>query len=439
MSDQGIIAVLMFLSMVLMLGTGRQIYAIIGAVATVFSMILWGKGGSSMTFQATIKLMNWYVLLTLPIFIYIGYMFAKTRIADDLYEMIHVWMGRVRGGLAVGTVILMAIISAINGLSVAGMAVGSTIALPEMRKRNYDEKMLTGVIQAGSSLGILIPPSVVLILYGMIARQPVGKLWLAGIIPGLILTALFIAYVLIACYRNPALGPAISADRTFTRVEKLKMLRAAVYPLAIIFSMLGLFFLGISSIVESSAIGATMTTAVALIKRRLTFKILHEVLHDTLLVSSMFMWIILAALAFGSVFDGLGAVHAIEELFLGYGFGPWGIIIMMQLSFLIMGMFLDDTAMLIIVAPLYVPLVMKLGFDPVWYGVLYTITCQIAYLTPPFGYNLFLMKAMAPPDIKLATIYRSVVPFVFVMIFSLLLFMIFPGLVTFLPNLYYGE
>ncbi|MEQ9364154.1 MAG: TRAP transporter large permease subunit [Leptospirales bacterium] len=439
MSDHGLIAIFMFLSMVLMLLTGRQIFAIIGAVATVFALMLWGKGGFSMTFQATIKLMNWFVLLTLPIFIYMGYMFAKTKIADDLYEMIHVWMGQVRGGLAVGTVLLMAIISAINGLSVAGMAVGSTVALPEMKKRDYDEKMLTGVIQAGSSLGILIPPSVVLILYGMIARQPVGKLWLAGVIPGLILAGLFIAYILFACYRNPSLGPAISTERQISRVEKLKLLSAAIFPLVIIFSMLGLFFMGVTSIVESSAIGATMTTVVALVKRRLSFKIMREVLHDTLLVSSMFMWIILAALAFGAVFDGLGAVRAIEELFLGYGFGPWGIIIMMQLSFLIMGMFLDDTAMLIIVAPLYVPLVIKLDFDPVWYGVLYTITCQIAYLTPPFGYNLFLMKAMAPEEITLATIYRSVVPFVCVMIFSLILFMIFPGLVTWLPNTFYGD
>jgi tripartite ATP-independent transporter DctM subunit len=309
-----------------------------------------------------------------------------------------------------------------------------------MMKRDYDKKMLTGVIQAGSSLGILIPPSVVLVLYGMIARQPVGRLWLAGVLPGLMLAGLFVLYIVIICWVKPELGPPISREEARMPLkEKLKLFKAAIIPLIIIFSMSGLFFMGVTSIVESSAIGATVTTIAALWKKRLNFKLLREVLNDTLLISCMFMWVILAALAFGAIFDGLGAVHAIEELFLNYGFGPWGIIIMMQLSFILMGMFLDDTAMLIIVAPLYVPLIIKLGFDPIWYGVLYTITCQIAYLTPPFGYNLFLMKAMAPKDITLSHIYRSVIPFVGVMIFCLLLIMIFPQIATWLPDLYYNK
>ena len=438
MSGYGLMAILMFSSMVVMLLTGRHIYAVIGGVASIFAMLLWGPGGVGMAFQASINLMNWYTLLTLPIFIYIGYMFAKTRIADDLYEMIHVWMGPVRGGLAVGTIFLMTIISAINGLSVAGMAVGSTISLPEMLKRNYDKKMLTGVIQAGSSLGILIPPSVVLVLYGMIARQPVGRLWLAGVFPGLLLAVLFIAYILVRCFFQPEMGPAIpKEERQATWVQKIVLLKAALLPLLIIFSMSGLFFLGITSIVESSAVGAVVTTIVALVKRRLTWDIFKDVLRETLSVSCMFMWVILAALAFGAIFDGLGAVHAISEIFLSNGFGRWGIVIMMQLSFILMGMFLDDTAMLIIVAPLYVPLIIKLGFDPVWYGVLYTITCQIAYLTPPFGYNLFLMKAMAPEEITLSHIYRSVVPFVLVMVLGLVILLAFPQLATWLPDQYY--
>ncbi len=433
-------AILMFLSMAVLLLTGRHIYAVIGGVASVFSLLLWGKGGVGMAFQASINLMNWYTLLTLPIFIYIGYMFAKTNIADDLYEMIHVWMGPVRGGLAVGTIVLMAIISAINGLSVAGMAVGSTIALPEMLKRNYDKTMLTGVIQAGSSLGILIPPSVVLVLYGMIARQPVGRLWLAGVFPGLLLAGLFVVYILLRCFFQPDLGPIVPREeRKVSWIKKIKLLKAAVFPLIIIFSMSGLFFMGVTSIVESSAIGAAVTTIVALIKRRLTWKIMHDVLRETLSISCMFMWVILAALAFGAIFDGLGAVHAIKEIFLNHGFGPWGVIVMMQLSFIVMGMFLDDTAMLIIVAPLYVPLIIKLGFNPIWYGVLYTITCQIAYLTPPFGYNLFLMKAMAPKEITLSHIYKSVFPFVMVMIACLGLIIAFPGIATWLPDLYYGN
>jgi len=432
-------AILMFLSMIVLLMTGRHIYAVIGGVASIFAVLLWGEGGVGMAFQASFNLMNWYALLTLPIFIYMGYMFSKTQIASDLYEMIHVWMGPVKGGLGIGTIILMTVISAINGLSVAGMAVGSTVALPEMMKRKYDKHMLTGIIQAGSSLGILIPPSVVLVLYGMIARQPVGKLWLAGIVPGIILAVFFILYVYVRCSVQPHMGPAIPAEERekLSGREKLTLLKAAIFPLLIIFSMSGLFFLGVTSIVESAAIGATMTTLAALMKRTLTWQVLKEVLAETLSVSCMFMWVILAALAFGAIFDGLGAVKAIEEIFLSHGMGKWGILIMMQLSFIVMGMFLDDTAMLVIVAPLYVPLVIKLGFDPIWYGVLYTITCQIAYLTPPFGYNLFLMKAMAPPEITLAHIYRSVVPFVAIMVVALGFLIAFPTVATWLPTMYY--
>lgn len=440
MNGYGLMALLMFSSMIILLLTGRHIFAVIGGVGAIFAVLLWGKGGVGMSFQASFQLLVWYPLLTLPIFIYIGYMFAKSGIADDLYELIHVWMGPVPGGLAIGTVILMSIISAINGLSVAGMAVGSSIALPEMLKRKYDKRMVTGVIQAGSSLGIMIPPSVVLVLYAMIARQPVSRLWLAGIMPGLMLAAIFIIYILIRCLINPKLGPVLpKEERQIPLIQKLKLLRAGVIPLFIIFMMSGLFFMGITNLVESSAVGAVVTTIAGLFKKRLTWKVMKEVLADTLSVSCMFMWVILAALAFGAIFDGLGAVNAIKELFLSNGFGRWGVIIMMQLSFVIMGMFLDDTAMLIIVAPLYIPLIIKLGFDPIWYGVLYTVTCQIAYLTPPFGYNLFLMKAMAPKEISLGDIYRSVVPFVGLMLIGLALLMVFPQIATWLPNLYAGK
>ncbi len=332
----------------------------------------------------------------------------------------------------------MAVIAAMNGLSVAGMAIGATLALPEMLKRKFDKVMLTGVIQAGSSLGIMIPPSVVLVLYGMIARQPIGRLWLAGVFPGLLLAGLFMVYILVRCLFQPHLGPALSKEeRSIPLKEKLKMLRAGILPVVIIFMMSGLFFLGVTSLVESAAVGAVITTIAALTNKRLTWKGFTEVLRDTLSVSCMFMWVILAALAFGAIFDGLGAVHAIKGLFLEYGFGPWGIILMMQLSYLAMGMFLDDTAMLIIVAPLYVPLVIELGFDPIWYGILYTITCQIAYLTPPFGYNLFLMKAMAPKEITLGDIYRSIIPFVGIMIVGLIIVMLFPKIALWLPSLYY--
>ena len=439
--DYELIALLMFTSMMLLLITGQRVFGVIGFVAAISAFMLWGDGGTEMPFSAAMKLMKWYPLLTLPMVVFMGYMLSESGIAEDLYKMFHVWMGGLHGGLAIGTILLMVIISAMNGLSVAGLAIGTTIALPELLRRGYDKKMVTGVIQAGSTLGILVPPSVVLVLYGMIARQPVGHLWLAGVLPGLLMATLFIVYVAVRCRLRPELGPVLPPqERNIPFAKKLALLRAGLIPLAIFFSMTGLFMMGYTSLVESSAIGALAALIAAWGRGRLTLNVLHETLRNTLNVSCMFMWIILAALCFGAVFDGLGAVKAIRWLFLDqWDLTPWQVLILMQLTFLLMGMFLDDTAMLVIVAPLYVPLAGSLGFDLIWYGVLYTITCQIAYMTPPFGYNLFLMRAMAPPDVTLADIYRSIWPFVGILLLTLVILMIFPQIALWLPNTYYGN
>ena len=430
------IAITMFATMLLMLLTGQRVFGAIGFVAAMAALLLWGEGAVEMPYTAAWKLFKWYPMLTLPLFIYMGYMISESGIADDLYKMFHVYFGGIKGGLAIGTMGMMVAISAMNGLSVAGMAIGATIALPAMLKLGYDKRMITGVVQAGSSLGILVPPSVVLVLYGMIARQPVSKLWLAGILPGIMMATLFILYIYIRCKLQPELGPALpKEERQISRTEKFKLLQAGLIPFAIFFSMTGLFLMGIASLVECSAVGAFGATLAALIKGKLNWSVIENTLKKTLGVSCMFMWIILAALSFGAVFDGIGAVRAIETLFIErWNLSPWGVLIMMQLSYILMGMFLDDTAMLVIVAPLYVPLIIALGFNPIWYGVLYTITCQIAYMTPPFGYNLFLMRAMAPKGISLMDIYRSIIPFVLVMCLGLAIVMIFPEIATWLPD-----
>ncbi|SLN15781.1 TRAP transporter large permease [Ruegeria meonggei] len=438
--SQEYIAIFMFALMMLMLFTGQRVFGAIGAVATIAALALWGTGGQDITFSAAMKLMKWYPLLTLPMFIFMGYVLSESRLADDLYRMFHVWMGPVNGGLAIGTIGLMVLVSAMNGLSVAGMAIGATIALPELLRRGYDKTMVTGVIQAGSSLGILVPPSVVLVLYAMIARQPVGQLWLAGILPGLLMAGLFVLYIWIRCRIQPELGPAMEDAHEVPWSEKLRLLGAGALPLIIFAAMMVPFVNGWTSLVESSAIGALTALLVSVIKRRMSWKIFEDCTKQTLAISCMFMWIILAALGFGAVFDGLGAVKAIDNLFTDQlGLSPWMILILMQLSFIVMGTFLDDTAMLVIVAPLYVPLVGALGFDLIWYGVLYTITTQIAYMTPPFGYNLFLMRAMAPPEITLKDIYGSIGPFVCVMVLALIIIMVFPEIALWLPGYVYGN
>ncbi len=436
------IALFMFTTMVVLLATGQRFFGVIGFVGIFSALTLWGPETKSMSFDAVITTLNWYPLLTLPMFIMMGYLFAETGIASDLYRMFHVWSGRLPGGLAIGTIAMMILISAINGLSVAGLAIGTTVALPQMLKHGYDKRMVTGVIMAGSTLGIIVPPSVVLVLYGMIARVPVGHLWFAGILPGLMLGMMFILYILIRCWINPQLGPPMSREElaAISWKERFKLLRAGIIPMVIFAVMTLLFLGGVTSLVESSGIGMLTTLIAAWIKGKLSWKTLLSVTRKSLGVSCVFMWIIQSALLFSKVFDGLGAGRALENLFIGqWELPPLAIVALMQASFLLMGIFLDDTAMLVIVAPLYVPLVKKLGFDLVWYGVLYTITCQIAYLTPPFGYNLFLMRSMAPPEITLKDIYRSIFPFVLIMLLGLVVIMFVPQIATTIPEWYFSK
>lgn len=434
------ITMTMFSSLLVMLALGQRVYGVIGFIGAIAAFFLWGTGnGIEMPFNASFKVLNWYPLVTLPMFVFMGYIMAESGLANDLYRMFHVWMGPMRGGLAIGTIGLMVLISAMNGLSVAGMAIGASVALPEMLKRRYDKVMITGVIQAGSSLGILVPPSVVLVLYAMIARQPVLQLWLAGILPGLFMAAIFMLYIYIRCRIQPELGPPLPVEErnAVSKADKYKLLLEGTIPLIIFVVLMGMFMTGVTSLVETSAVGAAISMVAALLRGRLNKHVLEESVRKTLAVSCMFLWIILAALAFGSVYDGLGAVRAIETLFMDQiGMGPWGVLILMMLSFIILGMFLDDTAMLVIVAPLYIPLVKSLDFSLIWFGILYTITCQLAYIIPPFGYNLFLMRAMAPKEITIMDIYKSIVPFALLMIVTLAVIMLFPEIALWLPDLY---
>lgn len=434
------IALCMFAAMMALMLSGQRVFAMVGAVAAGAALLLYGDAAIELPFNAAFKLFSWQALLTLPLFIYMGYMMSESGIAEELYQMMHVWFGKMAGGLAIGTIFLMVVISAINGLSVAGMAIGSAIALPEMLRRGYDKILITGVVQGGSSLGILIPPSVVMVLYSVIARQPVSDLWLAGVGPGLLMAVIFAIYIYIRVKVNPALAPKLSEEELNIPLrEKLRLLRAGLIPVAIFFLMIGLFLSGQTSLLESAAVGAVAASLVAVLKGRFSWRLLHNTAAKTMSISSMFLWVILGALAFSSVFDGIGAVRAIENIFIhNWELSPWQVIILMQLSFLVMGMFLDDTAMLVIVAPLYIPLVARLdlGVDGqmIWFGVLYTMSCQIAYITPPFGYNLFLMRGLAPKEITLVDIYRSIWPFALMMLLTMGLVMAFPEIAMWLPQ-----
>lgn len=434
-----LVIIFMFGSMIALLMTGRQIFIILGGVGTIAALALWGTAGYNMPFHQTYAYMHWYPIMAVPGFVVLGQVLARSGVSEKLFRAIYLWMGHLRGGLGVGTVMLCAMIAAMSGTNVAATVTSATVALPEMLKYRYDKIMVTGLIQAAGCLGFIIPPSVIFILYGMIARVSVAELFAAGIGTGILLASLFIVYILIRCRLNPSLGPALPAEEQVSWGEKFRALGAGISPIILIFIVLGLFFMGVTTLMECSAVGAVGAIVIAAINRRLSWQLIRETLEETMKICSLFIWIFAAALLFSAVFDGLGAIHAVENLLTIMPGGRWGILIAMQLSFIGMGTVLDDTAMLLIVAPLYIPLVKSLGFDPVWYGVLYTVNCQMAFLTPPFGYSLFLMKAIAPKEITIGDIYRSAMPFVGVIAIGLALLMAFPQIAMWAPNMMYGK
>jgi len=436
-----LITILMFTSMILLLLTGRQIFAIVGAVGAISALALWGTGGERMPFIGVYCFMKWYPMVAIPPFVFMGILLSKSGVADRLFQALYLWIGHIKGGLAMADVGLSCAVAAMSGLNVASTVTSTTISLPQMLKRKYDKLLAVGVVLAGGGLGFLIPPSIIFIIYGMIARVSIGHLWLAGVFPGILLASMYLAYIAIRCRFQPHLGPPIPPEEQVGWGEKFRALRAGIAPVILIFVVLGLLFMGVTSLIECSAMGAIGALVCAAINRRLTWKVITETADETLKVTSMFLWIVAAAFMFSAVFDGLGAIHAIEPILYMVGGGRWGIMVMMMASFVLMGMVLDDTAMLLIVAPLYVPIIVNLGFSPVWFGVLYVVNCQMAYMTPPFGYNLFIMKGLVPvvaPEVRMADLYRSVLPFIGIQAVCLGILMAFPQIALWLPNLVFG-
>jgi tripartite ATP-independent transporter DctM subunit len=438
-----LITLLLFGSLVALLITGLPLAFILPAIAMAFGVALWGMRSAPMYFQQTWYSMNMFVLVAIPMFIFMGLMLERSGIADDLFEMIYRWAGGIRGGLAMGTVVICAMFAAMVGISGAATVSMGFIALPAMLKRNYDKRLCVGTIMSGGALGFLIPPSVPMVVYGFVAGQSVGKLFAGGIFPGLILSLIYIIYIGIRGLLQPNLCPVIPPQERANLKEKLISLRAVTLPLLLIFAVLGTIFLGMTTPSEASAIGAIGSIICAAVHRRLNWSILKEALYRTMRLSAMVFWIVFGALAFSAVYAGLGSKHLVETTVLALPIGPWGILIMIQLSFFVLGCFMDDTAILFMTMPVYVPIIQTVGFDPLWFGILYILNMEMAYLTPPFGYCLFYMKGVVgelfrtktiAEEIKIGDIYRSVGPFVALQGLGLVLVMIFPQLALWLPS-----
>jgi len=431
----GFVTLLLFGMMLVLLATGLPLAFALGSTALVVAYFLWGPGSMMIAVTAPYAQMIEFILVALPMFIFMGAVLERSGIADDLYNMMYKWLGALPGGLAMGTVLVCTLFAAMAGVTGAATVTMGLIALPSMLKRKYDKLIAVGCISAGGALGTLIPPSIPMILYGLYAAESIGGLFAGGIIPGLILSALFIVYIGIRCRLQSKLGPALAKEDRASWKEKMVAARAVILPIMLIIAVLGSIFSGIATPSEASAIGAGGSIACALVNRSLTWKNLMEAARRTLRFSCMVIWILLGASAFVSVFTAIGGPKLITEIANALPVSKWIILAGTQFSYLILGMFLDPVGILMITVPVYVPLIKSLGFDSLWFGVVFFVNMEMSYLTPPFGFNLFYMKGVVPKEITMGDIYRSVFPFVILQAIGLVLVILFPQLALWLPGI----
>jgi tripartite ATP-independent transporter DctM subunit len=434
----GWLTVILFGSLVLLLMLGLPLVFSLGGVATLFTIFIWGPNALAVLSNRTYMVMDMFMLVAVPMFIFMGAMLQRCGIAEDLYYMMYHWMGGLRGGLAAGTVLICTLFAAMVGISGAATTSMGLLALPSMLKRRYNKDIAIGCISAGGALGVLIPPSVLMIVLALFARLSIGKLFIGGVFPGLLLSGLFVSYILVRSYLQKELAPGVPSEERLPIRQKLMLMPGLLLPIALIFSVMGSIFFGVATPSEASAIGAFGAIISALIKRRLTWRNFTEALFVCLRLSAMVIWIIFAASVFTALYAVTGAADLIGQMLLEVG-GGWSTIIVMQGIWFIMGCFFDPTGIVILTTPIFFPVVASLGFDPLWFGVLFVINMEMGYLTPPFGFNLFYMKAVVPPGITMMDIYRSIVPFVALQAVGLIICMIFPSIITWLPNLMYGK
>ena len=406
----------------------------LGTSAIIAGVVYQGTSIFPVVVRNTYGPMLYLVMIAVPLFIFLAAVLERSGIADDLFAAIHQWFGGINGGLAMSVIVICAIITAMSGVSTAGVVTMGMIALPIMLKKGYHKTIAIGPILAGGVLGILIPPSVSFIVYGMLTHTSIGRLFAGGIIPGLILASLYISYIGLRCYFRPQDGPALPKEERVSLKEKLALSRGLILPILLIVSILGSIFAGIASPTEAAAVGAFGAVLCAAIRRRLTWQLLRDAALRTVTVNGMIMWILFGAFIFAATFIQTGGPTVVKDFVLGLQVAPIIVILVMQLSYFVLGCLVDEITILFITVPIYMPILIGLGFDPVWFGVLFIVNMQMAYLTPPFGFTLFYMRGIAPPGVTLMDIYRSIIPFIGLQWIGLLIVLFIPQVALWLPN-----
>ncbi len=429
-----LVTILLFGALILFLALGLPLAFVLGGVGIVGCYFLWGEKGLFLSAAQAYGAMGKFTLLAIPLFVFMAMVLERAGVADDLYKMMHRWMGPVNGGLAIGTVLICAIFAAMSGISATATVSMGLIALPAMLSRKYDKIMAMGCISGGGALGILIPPSVPMILYATLTGESIGGLFAGGILPGILLTVIFIIYIAVRCFFQPHLGPALPKEERASWEEKLSSLKAVILPILIIIMVLGSIYFGVCTATEAATLGAVGAVFSAGVYGKLNWELLKEACYRTGSLTGMIVWILIGAYCFTAVYTGTGAHELMERLLLSIPGGRYAILITMQIVFFILGCFLDPAGIIMICTPVFVPVIKALGFDPLWFGVLFIMNMEMGYLTPPFGFNLFYMKAIAPPGITMTDIYESIVPFVILQGIGLIIVIIFPEIALWLPQ-----
>ena len=428
----------MFGSFFLLLAIGVPLAWATLTLGLIFGYILQGNTIFIFFAYRTWDIMNSFSFIAIPLFVFMANMLRYSGIADDLFDALYQWMGPVRGGLAMATVLVCTILAAMVGTAGAGITIMGLIALPAMLQRKYDKSIVLGSVTAGGGLGIMIPPSIMFIIYGVYSAESIGQLFMGGIGPGLLLSALYVIYIGIRSFLNPKLAPALAKEERLPILKKLALTRTLILPVLLIMGVLGSIYFGLATPGEAAGVGAAGAILCTAVRGRLTWQNVKAALYGTMKTIGLIMWIVFGAYAFIGIYTLAGGADFIGGLLAALPLGPWGILIVIMFILILLGMVLDVTGIVILAVPIFVPVIKVLGFDSLWFGVLFNINLQIAFLSPPFGYGMFYLKAVTPPEITMTDFYHAVWPFIILQIIGLAICMAVPEIILWLPKMMIG-
>lgn len=415
--------------------TGLPLAFATGAVAVVFTVALFGVPGLNLVVSRMFTLMGNYVLVSVPLFIFMACILERAGIAEAIFRAVHVWAGRIRGGLAVAVIISCALMAAMVGVIGAEIVTMGVVALPAMLARNYKKNLALGCICAGGGLATLIPPSVVFIMYGLTAGASIGQLYMAGVVPGLMLAAMYITYIIVRCWLQPEIAPpATKEELAIPLSEKLALLKELALPGLVALSVLGTLYMGWATPTEAAGVGVVGALVAAAWNRKLTWRGVKGAVVDTTKVTAMLYWLFFGSSALIGVYTLAGGTKLIQDAMTNLPVGPLGVILVINLIWIVLGCFIDWIGILLLTAPIFVPVAVKLGFDPVWLGVLFCMNMQISYISPPFGPAAFYLKGAAPPGISVTDIFRSVWPYLILQVLAIVIVSAFPEIALWLPR-----